>query len=321
MHGEMHLPPSASVVIPSFGRPDQLRACIHALAQGRRLPDQVVIATRHDDYATLAVADAEFPFPIDTVTVSTAGHIPPLFVGTQRASGEIVFVCDDDAEPHDRWIERALDHFSDPTVGAVGGLVLQPGFDEGVEATTIGKITWSGRFDNTHLHHLPANREARDVDVLRGTNMSFRRELIARYPWDMRLNGGAATDYEVALCAWVRRAGYRVVYDPEIIVVHHLAPRPEIGRDVTARTVFHYSHNLVYVSATALPPWQRYIAVASAFLIGNRHSYGLASAVIHGLRGRPPSLRAEILPAFAGKLAGLRSWASWRSCGPIPPSA
>ena len=148
--------------------------------------------------------------------------------------------------------------------------------------------------------------------------MSLRRTLLDEFPWDARLNTGAATDFEVDLCAWVRRRGYRVVYDPDAAVTHHLGPRAEIGRGNDAASVRAYSHNLVYVAAKALPAWQQPVAVALAFLVGSRASLGAATALVETLAGRPPSLRDELLPSLAGKVAGIRSAAAYRRSGPAP---
>jgi GT2 family glycosyltransferase len=288
-----------------------------------QLPEQVVVAARRGDSETARVTAATFPFAVTLVTVDEPGHIPPIAAGAAAARGEVILFCDDDAEPGPGWIETISEHYREPLVAGVGGLVIQPDFEDGAVAKRVGRISLAGRFDNSGLHRRPREWGIRDVDVIPGANMSFRRSLLERYGWDMRLNRGAATDYEVALCAWVRGQGYRLVYDPDASVVHHPGPRPEIGRAATAKVVRDYSHNLVYVSATALPKWQRPIAVAAAFLVGNRHSYGLATALADTLLGRPPSLGRQLAPALAGKLEGLRSSAAWARSGPLarePPA-
>jgi hypothetical protein len=116
----------------------------------------------------------------------------------------------------------------------------------------------------------------------------------------------------------VRRRGFRLVYDPDAAVTHRLAPRPVIGRASTPERISDYSHNLVYVAGKALPPLQATAAVASAFVVGNRASYGLVTALADAVLGRPPSLRRELLPALRGKLDGLRSLREYRRSGPLP---
>ncbi len=311
--------PTTSVVVPSFGRPEFLRGCLAALANQTQLPGEVVVAARRGDDETARTAGGVFSFPVRLVVVDEPGHLPPIVAGVEAATGEIVLLCDDDAEPWPEWVERLARHYDDPTIGGAGGRVVQPGFEEHVPTNRVGRISWSGRFDRLHHHRLPAEGDVRDVHALRGTNMSFRRDLLLRYPWDGRLNRGAATDYEIALCAWVRSQRRRIVFDPGAAVTHHVGPRPEIGRQVDERAIRDYSHNLVYVSATALPRWQRPLAVAGAFLVGSRQSYGVASALADLALGRPPSVHRQLAPAFQGKLEGLRSAFDYARTGPVSP--
>ncbi len=310
---------SAAVVVPSFGRPELLAACLAALAGQSRPPDEVLVVGREDDeQAAGAVAAA--PLPARFLTVATTGHLPPLRLGVREAGADVVCFVDDDAEPSPGWLATLLPHYDDPRVGGVGGLVFQPGDPERPGSPRVGRLGRSGRFQALHLERVPEPWAPRDVDVLRGTNMSFRRSLLLAYTWDARLNGGAATDYEVDLCAFVRRSGYRLLYDPDAGVTHHLGPRPELGRAPSPDAIRNYSHNLVYVAGKALPPHKAVLTVLDAFLIGNRLSYGLATAAGDTLLGRRPSLRHQVLPALAGKLAGLTSLAAYarRGAEPLP---
>jgi glycosyltransferase involved in cell wall biosynthesis len=304
---------TVSVVVPSFGRPGLLAACLRALAAQTHAPDEVLVAARAGDEETVAVAREH---GARVVTVRTPGHLPPLRAGVEAASGDVVAFVDDDAEPWPDWLAKLLRHYADPALGGAGGLVAQG--DERRASARTGRISRGGRFDALHHERVPVEWGARDVDALRGTNMSFRRALLLAYAWDGRLNGGAATDYEIDLCAHVRRCGCRLVWDPDAVVVHHLGERPELGRRPDAAAIRAYSHNQVYVAGKALPPARAALAVASALLVGNRLSHGLATAVAETLLGRPPSLREQLLPAFAGKAAALRSLRRLARSGPEP---
>jgi GT2 family glycosyltransferase len=308
-----------SVVVPSFGRPDLLRACLAALEAQTTPPDEVLVVARVGDDETAGVARAATgTVPVSLLTIDRPGHLPPLALACGEAKGDVVAFLDDDAEPWPAWLAALLRHYVKHRVGGAGGLVHQPATHDRRVATRPGRIGLLGRFDRTGIHLPPAAWGPREVDVLRGTNMSFRRELLAEYPWDARLNDNAATDYEVDLCSWVRRRGYSIVYDPDAIVTHHLGPRPEIGRRRSPEWTRAYSHNLVYVAGKALPPPQRATALVHALFVGTRASYGPLAALADTARGRPPSLRDEVLPALAGKLGGLLSLAAYARSGPEP---
>ena len=84
-----------------------------------------------------------------------------------------------------------------------------------------------GRFIG--LHHLGAG-EARDVDLLKGVNMSIRRRYFPCLRFDEHLRGNGAEPHEDwALSLAVRQVGFRVIYDPAIWVDHFEGER--IGVD------------------------------------------------------------------------------------------
>ena len=108
---------------------------------------------------------------------------------------------------------------------------------------TVGRIQWFGRMIGNH--HIGVG-PPRDVDVLKGTNMSFRRSAVAGHAFDERLRGyGSQVHSELSICLPLKRHRQRVVYDPAIAVTHYPAPRPH-GDDRRYRTtgvVFTFSHN------------------------------------------------------------------------------
>lgn len=317
-------PPTLSVIVPSFGRPAYLERCVAAIAAQRHPVNEVVVVGRKDDAETAAAAvraGAAYDVATSYATVRDAGHLPPLARGVAVATGEVCCFLDDDSEPWRAWSESLVPHYDDPSVGGVGGLVVQPGDITWRASATVCRIPWSGRLDRLHGERVPTEWRARDVDVLPGGNMSYRTALLREYPWDARINRGAATEYEVHLAAWVRRRGFRLVYDPNAIVTHLMAPRPEIGRDRTRKSVADYSHNVVYIAGQALPPHQATLAIAHSFLVGTRASYGIATAIGDVFLGNGRAVRDSLGPSFAGKLAGLRSLVEHRRAGPAPLAA
>lgn len=312
---------AASVVVPSFGRPELLRRCLQALARQSEPALEVIVVGREEDAPTadaVAACRTTFTVPLELLHTSVPGHLPPLATGVAAARGDVVAFLDDDAEPWPDWLAALLRHYREPLVGGVGGLVSESGHGSPSVSKTVLKIGRLGRFDRLGSTSVPERWGARRVDALRGTNMSFRAALLREYRWDARLNRGAATDYEIDLCHWIRARGYALVYDPDAIVTHHTARRPEIGRNWTPETIESYSHNLVYVSGKTLGVPRATLAVGQAFLIGNRASYGALTAAVDALR---PSTRATVatrfIPAIRGKVAGLCSLWAYARRGPL----
>ncbi|MHB1068322.1 MAG: glycosyltransferase family 2 protein, partial [Gemmatimonadaceae bacterium] len=216
-----------SVLVPSYGRPDSLSRCLAALGAQTRAPDEVVVGVRVGDDATIAVAEEARAagLPVRVAQTSAAGVVASMRAALDAATGDIVALTDDDARPFPTWIEGLLAHFrSAPDVGGVGGRDWQP-YERGT-ATRVGVVQWFGRVIGNH--HLGVG-PARDVDVLKGVNCSYRAPLLRAIGFDERLRGaGAQLYWELGVCLPMRRAGWRLIYDPSVAVDHDIAPRLDV---------------------------------------------------------------------------------------------
>jgi GT2 family glycosyltransferase len=310
-----------SVVVPSYGRPTELARCLAALAaQGPTVAEVVVVIRAGDSETEAAARSAALEHGLNLIvsSVDAPGHLPPLRAGIAAARAPVVAFLDDDCEPWPHWAETLAGHYSAADVGGVGGLVAQPGVSDRLTARHIGRLGLVPRPARTFSARIPIRWGARSVDVIPGGNMSYRADVLSTYEWDARMNRGAATDYEVNLAAHAKSRGMRLVYDPDAIVTHHIAPRVDIDRDRSASEIFDYSHNLVYVAGRSFGPLRAALAIGDAFLIGNRFSYGLATAAFDLVGRNRVSVRDQIVPSFRGKLAGLASLAASARTGPAP---
>jgi GT2 family glycosyltransferase len=150
--------------------------------------------------------------------------------GLQGALADTVLFLNNDVELAHGAVQAALDRLaSDPRIGAVGGKVVRT---HG-QLQEAGCIVWQ---DGATLGYLrdgsPTAPEAnfvRDVDFCSGVFLMVRGDLAHELE-------GFAEDFapayyeDVDLCVRIQQAGYRVVYDPSV-VVHHL----EYGSASSAR--------------------------------------------------------------------------------------
>ena len=66
----------------------------------------------------------------------------------------------------------------------------------------------------------------REVDVLKGVNMAYRRTAIKGMHFDERMRGtGAQVHFELAFTLPIKRAGWKIIFDPLVAVDHYLAVR------------------------------------------------------------------------------------------------
>lgn len=299
--------PRVSVLVPSYRRTESLQRCLAALGAQSRRPDEIIIGARAGDDATVAVVDAArmAGLPVTVASTPQAGVVAAMQAALDASTGDIVALTDDDARPRTEWIARMLAHFaSAPDVGGVGGRDWQP-LERG-NASLVGRAQWFGRVvGNHHLGHGPA----RDVDILKGANCAFRRPLLRAVGFDPRLRGtGAQMYWELGVCLPLRRAGWRLVYDPEVAVDHDIAVRHDA--DTTHRGIFAEAplrdavHNETVELLEGRGPGARMVVMAWAVLVGTVESPGLAQCARRLLRGDAVALRAW-RAAFSGRMAGM----------------
>jgi GT2 family glycosyltransferase len=275
-------PMRISVIVPTYRRPEVLSSCLKALSGQDRPPDEVIVVVRREDRSSLLVAgrykDWARVVPID-VPAGSPGVVMALNAGVAASSGEIVCLTDDDAQAHPDWIARILDAFDlDPRIGAVGGrdLVFHDGRLEDGEKARVGMVGWFGRTAGNH--HLGVGG-ARDVDVLKGVNLSVRGDLIREVGFDTRLRAVTTEHHwELGLCLRLLRMGYRVVYDPAIAVDHHPQPRVAEDRERRERDVRDAAHNetLAMLEHLSLPGKATHLAWTTG--VGSRAMPGLVSS-------------------------------------------
>jgi glycosyltransferase involved in cell wall biosynthesis len=202
-------------------------------------------------------------------------------------------------------------HFRDPGVGGVGGRdIVQDEKHSKLPLTTdVGRI---GRWGKMRGNHHLGTGPARDVMVLKGANMAFRREAIA-LPEGLR-GSGAQVHFEVAMCLWARARNWRLVYDPSALVDHYIGPR--FGADRRDRpepgAVRDAAYNYVAALLGEHPElfWSR---AAYGLLVGDRGAPGLARALAAVLQ-MDLDVARRLVPSLSGQ--GEALWRAARG-GPI----
>ena len=300
-----------SVVIPSYCRPKDLARCLDGLKKQKRPADEVLVVVRDTDTETWTFVQTLNPefLPLRTATVNVSGVVAAMNVGMDVAGGDIIAFTDDDAAPHTDWLERMEAHFlSDSNIGGVGGrdwVYHGTQLEEG-EREVVGQVQWFGRVIGGH--HLGVG-EAREVDVLKGVNMSFRRSAIGQMHFDPRMRGtGAQVHFELAFSLALKRAGWKLIYDPKVAVNHYPAQR--FDEDQRNRfndiALINAVHNETLVLLENLPSTRRTAFVFWATFMGTRDAPGF----LQWLRFLPKE------GTLAGQklLASLRGrWQAWET--------
>ncbi|MEH2236388.1 glycosyltransferase family 2 protein [Nostoc sp.] len=292
-----------TVLIPTYRRPQDLSRCLLALQEQTKPVDQVIVVVRDTDAETwqfLAQLNA-LNLPLHTVKVTQPGVVAALNAGLAAVEGDIVSITDDDAAPHPDWLERIAAYFTcDSRLGGLGGRdwIYHGSQLEDESRLVVGQLQWFGRVIGNH--HLGVG-EPREVDILKGVNMSFRTQAIGQLRFDERMRGtGAQVHFEMAFTLTLKRAGWKIIYDPNVAVDHYPAQRfDEDQRNNFNEIAFiNLVHNETLVLLEHLSFIRRIVFLLWAVFVGTCDSLGL----VQWLRFLPSQ----------GQLAGKKLLASWR---------
>ena len=311
-----------TVIIPTYLRSADLNRCLTGFKKQIRPADEILVIVRDTDSSTWEFLKSFDPesLPLKILTVKVAGVVAAMNVGLDAATGDIVSFIDDDAVPHLDWLAKIETHFLvDERLAGVGGRDRMYQGNQLVEGQepVVGKLRWFGRM--IPHHHLGVGT-AREVDILKGVNMSFRGQAIADRHFDQRMKGtGAQVHFEVAFCLSLKRAGWKLLYDPQIMVDHYLAPRfDEDQREQVNPVAYSNSvHNQTVAILEHFSPQQRMIFALWSILVGTRGAYGLVQLLRFLPTEGTLSLKKWLL-SMQGRQQG---WLTWQESNPIEPTS
>ena len=232
--------PSASVVICTRDRPEELARCLASFAQQTLVPNEIIVvdnASRDDRTWKAAVAAGTTYIREDRPGLDFARN-----AGAQAASSDIVVYTDDDVRLHPRWLERMVAAFDAPHIAAVTGLVLPAELE--TEAQRHFETYWAfGRgyrrldfgptfFTSDRYHGCAA------WEIGAGASMAFRQNVFRQIGlFDERLDVGQAG------CSGDSEYWHRILshggtcrYEPSAVLFHYHR------RDLSglASQIFHY---------------------------------------------------------------------------------
>jgi GT2 family glycosyltransferase len=220
--------PLVSVVIPTFNRVEFTARCLQALSENT--PPELYEVVIVDNASTDGTADLLSALEGDVTVIrndTNLGFARACNQGASAASGRYLLFLNNDTEPFRGWLEPlvALAE-AEGEIGAVGSRLLFPdgtlqhaGVDI-VDDRRHGGAAVAGM----HRHYRRpgdylAALDRVDVQVVTGAVMLVRRSAFAEVDG---FDEGYWNGYEdIDLCLSLRDAGWRVVYEPASILLHH----------------------------------------------------------------------------------------------------
>jgi glycosyltransferase involved in cell wall biosynthesis len=278
-----------TALIPTYKRPDHLHRCLSGFAAQHRMANEILVTVRPDDeFSANVLRTWRDRIPVRQVTVERPGVVEAMNAGVSISSGDIVALTDDDAVPRPDWLQRIERFFAtDPRVGAVGGRdVLRSGEVVPPQTDRVGLVEPFGRVvGNHHIGKGPV----RAVDHLKGVNLSWRKCAAGAVPFPRDLRGeGAQVFFELSFCFRLQREGWKILYDPDLVVDHYVGERQDDdGREqksVLARQNAAFNFYLALQRELSPVP-RRVTALWWAELIGTREMPGLLRESMAALKG------------------------------------
>lgn len=137
----------------------------------------------------------------------------------EMAKGEICAFIDDDAYPDRNWLKNAIMELKDPRIDAVGGPGLTPPEDSFWKQVT--GLVYSSFFCGGFAQYRFVKGRKRFVVDYPAYNLFVRTDILKKVGgYGSYFYGGEDT----FLCLKLIKAGYKILYSPNVVVYHHRRP-------------------------------------------------------------------------------------------------
>jgi O-antigen biosynthesis protein len=212
---------TVSIVITTWNNREKLKLCLRSIERAAMdTHSEVIVVDNNSSDGTLEMIENEFSYVILIDNKENISAAQATNEGISVAKGKYIIHLDDDIEvTDDEWIHYLIKIAeSDKTIGIVGCKLIYPS----------GKIQHAGAYIGpTKMGHYGEgavdNGEydvIREVDYVCGAVFLMKRSLIKDIGmWDEDFFPVYVDETEFCLRAKAR--GYRVIYSPSPVVIHH----------------------------------------------------------------------------------------------------
>lgn len=289
-----------SIIIITRNRPFLLKHCLqHVIALPYTHKEIIVVDSSTNDESQAVLAC--YPEIINLRLRGERNNMPAARNrGIALSSGDILAFIDDDSMVFPGWLDALLAAYSDETVGAVGGRIVRKREPYCEELSGPPRLVVEPGGVVIAKDLALVSYETLEVDHLIGCNMSFRRKALEQV-------GGFDSYYtltnlreETDLCVRVKKAGWRILYVPEMTVVHISARSKEYFTDLPG-IQFSNGRNTMYFAI-------KHFGLTPATLLRQAAEFGRSCGRAAFLTG---VFTSGVVAQLAGRMVGLVVGISW----------
>jgi GT2 family glycosyltransferase len=213
--------PLVSVVIPTLLRTKYAVITVQDLLAQDYPNIEVILVEQESQSPELKELAAQNP---DRVRYYYAGEVSSVTrnenIGISHAKGEFILCMDDDCRlPHDFVSRYVAVLESDPSLGGVSGKINQPSEPIPVEKEgVVGRVLKHGKVIANY-----ASNTKTYIDSLHGVSL-YRKAAFDKAGVFDENYGGNAMRQETDMSMRIKRAGFKLIFDPSIEFIHIKAP-------------------------------------------------------------------------------------------------
>ncbi len=212
--------PFVSIILLNYNGKQFLKPCLDSVLADSYQPREIILVDNASRDGSLGIARAYQ----DRVTLienpANYGFPKGCNQGIQVARGEIIVLLNVDTVVREGWLKALVEPLiEDRTVGLTGSKLL---FPENHRIQFAGGVMEPNCLTHHEGYGAPDDDSfdtPKSVDYLTGASMAIRRNVLDRL-------GGMDEDFplyfeDLDLCYRARQAGFKVLYQPSSVVVHH----------------------------------------------------------------------------------------------------